>query len=68
MTPVEAEQAADILPISVTLCLHCAKSIFAADDDDDALQGAAEYLQAIADADAGIGTDWTDSKNPDDPP
>ncbi len=67
ITPVEAEQAADILPISVTLCLHCAKSIFAADDDEGALQGAAEYLQAIADADAGIGADWTDSKNPADP-
>jgi hypothetical protein len=32
--------------------------------DEGALQGAAEYLQAIADADAGTGADWTDSKNP----
>ena len=36
--------------------------------DEGALQGAAEYLQAIADADAGIGDDWADSKNPADPP
>jgi hypothetical protein len=32
-----------------------------------ALRGAAEYLQAVADADASTGTDWTDSKNPADP-
>jgi hypothetical protein len=35
--------------------------------DEGALQGAAEYLQATADADASIGQDWTDSKNPADP-
>jgi hypothetical protein len=35
--------------------------------DEGALQGAAEYLQAVADADASTGTDWTDSKNPPDP-
>ena len=35
--------------------------------DEGALQGAAEYLRAIADADAGTGNDWTDSKNPADP-
>jgi hypothetical protein len=32
-----------------------------------ALRGAAEYLQAIADADAATGQDWTDSKNSADP-
>ena len=32
-----------------------------------ALQGAAEYLKAVADADAAIGDDWIDSKNPADP-
>jgi hypothetical protein len=32
--------------------------------DEGALRGAAEYLQAVADADAGAGTDRTDSKNP----
>ena len=32
--------------------------------DEGALQGAAEYLQAIADADASSGDDWTVSKNP----
>jgi len=31
--------------------------------EEGALQGAAEYLRAIADADAGFGDDWTDSKN-----
>lgn len=35
--------------------------------DEGAAQGAAEYLQATADADAATGTDWTDSKNPADP-
>ncbi len=36
--------------------------------DEGALRGAAEYLQAVADADASAGQDWTDSKNPADPP
>ena len=35
--------------------------------DQGALQGAAEYLRAVADADAGAGDDWTDSKNSVDP-
>ena len=35
--------------------------------DEGALQGAAEYLQTIAAADASSGEDWTDSKNPADP-
>ena len=37
--------------------------------DEGALQGAAEYLQDVAAADASSGTDWTDadSKNPADP-
>ena len=35
--------------------------------EEGALQGAAEYLRAIADADAGTGDYWTDSKNPADP-
>ena len=35
--------------------------------DEGALQGAAEYLKAVADADAGTGDYWTDSKNPADP-
>ncbi len=32
-----------------------------------ALEGAAEYAQSVADADAATGADWTDSKNPADP-
>jgi len=32
-----------------------------------ALEGAAEYAQSVADADASNGEDWTDSKNPADP-
>ena len=36
--------------------------------DEGALQGAAEYLQDVAASDAAAGTDWTDSKNPADPP
>jgi hypothetical protein len=32
-----------------------------------ALEGAAEYAQSVADADASNGEDWTDSKNPPDP-
>ena len=35
--------------------------------DEGALQGAAEYLRAVADADTGSGDDRTDSKNPADP-
>ena len=34
ITPVEAEQAAEISPISVTLCVFCAESIAAADNDE----------------------------------
>ena len=39
ITPVEAEQAAEISPISLTLCVFCAESIASAynDEDDDCL-------------------------------
>jgi hypothetical protein len=35
--------------------------------DAGAVEGAAEYAQSVADADASNGEDWTDSKNPADP-